>query len=86
MNLNQSQGLCSLLKTFNSTLNFNSSSGKELVIPMEVVYQNQILKSMTKWFRNGEQLVEEVGKISFSGDGTSLVIVNVESSSAGTYR
>ena len=41
---------------------------------------------MTKWYRNGEAIVAEPGKIVFSNDGTSLTIVNVESSSAGTYR
>ena len=49
-------------------------------------YQNAVLATMTKWYRNGEAIVAEPGKIVFSSDGTALTIVNVESSSAGTYR
>ena len=68
------------------TPNTKLAPGKELVIEVKVVYQNKVTKSMTKWFRNGEQLVQKESVLTFSEDGTALTIHNVESSNAGTYR
>ncbi|KAL5270637.1 hypothetical protein ACHWQZ_G001366 [Mnemiopsis leidyi] len=64
---------------------FYGVPGKELVIAVIVEYQNAVVASMTKWYRNGEPIVAEPGKIVFSNDGTAVTIVNVESASAGTY-